>query len=122
MLVQNFDLRVVHPFIKWAGGKGQLLSRLNKMIPSQFNRYFEPFRGGGAMFLRLASDKSMTAYLSDTNEELIKAFKVVRNSVGELIEVLNQHQREYDKNPSKYYYRLRELIQPRNDIEIERDL
>ena len=88
------------------------------MIPSQFNRYFEPFGGGGAMFLRLASDKSMTAYLSDTNEELIKAFKVVRDSVGELIEVLNQHQREYDKNPSEYYYRLRELIQPRNDIEI----
>ena len=43
-----------------------------------------------------------TAYLSDTNEELIKAFKAVRDSVGELIEVLNQHQREYDKNPSKY--------------------
>jgi site-specific DNA-adenine methylase len=42
---------------------------------------------------------------------------VVRDSVGELIKVLNQHQREYDKNPSKCYYRLRELIQPRNDIE-----
>ena len=121
MLVQNFvDLRDVHPFVKWAGGKGQLLPELNKMIPSQFNRYFEPFLGGGAMFLRLASDKSMniTAYLSDTNEELIKAFKVVRDSVLELIEVLNQHQREYNKNPSEYYYRLRELTQPRNDVEI----
>jgi hypothetical protein len=46
-------LRDVHPFVKWVGGKGQLLSELNKMIPSQFNRYFEPFLGGGAMFFNL---------------------------------------------------------------------
>ncbi|HYA84458.1 MAG TPA: DNA adenine methylase, partial [Candidatus Bathyarchaeia archaeon] len=99
--------------------KGQLLSELDKSIPRQFNRYFEPFLGGGAMFIHLASKNMIsTAYLSDTNEELIKTFKVVRDSVGELIGVLNQHQRGYDKNPSEYYYGLRELIQPRNDIEI----
>jgi DNA adenine methylase len=46
MLVQNsFDLREVHPFVKWAGGKSQLLPELNKMIPSQFDTYFEPFLG-----------------------------------------------------------------------------
>jgi len=107
------DLRDVHPFVKWAGGKGQLLSELDKSIPRQFNRYFEPFLGGGAMFIHLASKNMIsTAYLSDTNEELIKTFKVVRDSVGELIGVLNQHQRGYDKNPSEYYYGLRELIQP----------
>ncbi|MFZ0220069.1 MAG: DNA adenine methylase, partial [Candidatus Nitrosopolaris sp.] len=49
------DLRYVHPFVKWAGGKGQLLSELDKMIPSQFNRYFEPFLGGGAMFFHMIS-------------------------------------------------------------------
>jgi DNA adenine methylase len=104
------DLRDVRPFVKWAGGKGQLLSELNKLVPSQFNRYFEPFLGGTAMFLHLASKNMIsTAYLSDTNEELIKAFKVVRDSVGELIEVLNQHQRGYDKNPCEYYYRLRDV-------------
>jgi hypothetical protein len=37
------DLRDVHPFVKWAGGKGQLLSELDKLIPNQFDRYFEPF-------------------------------------------------------------------------------
>ena len=102
LVVQNFvNLRDVHPFIKWAGGKGQLLSELDKLIPSQFNRYFEPFLGGAAMFIQLASKNMIsTAYLCDTNEELIKTFKVVRDSVGELIEVLNQHQTEYDKNPS----------------------
>jgi DNA adenine methylase len=61
---------------------------------------------------------SFNAYPSDTNEELIKAHVVVRDRVGELIEVLNQHQKEYDKNPSGYYYRLRDLIQPKNDVEI----
>jgi DNA adenine methylase len=92
------DLRDVHPFVKWAGGKGQLLSELNKTIPRQFNTYFEPFLGGAAMFLHLASKNMISiAYLSDTNEELIKAFKVVRDRVRELIEVLNQHQKEYDK-------------------------
>jgi site-specific DNA-adenine methylase len=66
------------------------------------------------MFFHLASDKNMnlTAYLSDRNEELIKAFKVVRDGVGELIEVLNQHQKEYYENPTQYYYRLRDEIQP----------
>jgi hypothetical protein len=57
LVVQKFvDLQDVHPFVKWAGGKGQLLSELNKMIPSQFNRYFEPFLGGGALFFHLVSN------------------------------------------------------------------
>jgi DNA adenine methylase len=113
------DLRDVRPFVKWAGGKGQLLSELNKTIPRQFNTYFEPFLGGAAMFLHLASKNMISiAYLSDTNEELIKAFKVVRDRVREVIEALNQHQKGYDKNPSEYYYRLRDEIQPRNYVEI----
>lgn len=62
--------------MKWAGGKGQLLSELDKMIPSQFNRYFEPFLGGGAMFFHLVSSgMSVNAYLSGTNAELITAYR-----------------------------------------------
>ena len=62
------DLRDVHPFIKWAGGKSQLLPELDKMIPSQFNRYFGPFLGGGAMDLHLMSrGMGFNACLSDTN-------------------------------------------------------
>jgi DNA adenine methylase Dam len=118
MLVQNFvDSRDVRHFVKWAGGKSQLLLELDKLITSQFNRYFEPFLGGGAVFLRLASKNMIsTAYLSDTNKELIKVFKVVSDSVGELITVLNEHQKEYNRNPSEHYYRLRELIQPRLSV------
>src|SRR5215831_1677205 len=120
MLVQNsFDLRDVHPFVKWAGGKGQLLSELDKLIPNRFNRYFEPFLGGAAMFIHLASKNMIsTAYLSDTNEELIKVFKVVRDSVEELIDVLNKHREKCYKNPVEYYYRLRDETHPTNDVEI----
>ena len=113
------DLRDCYPFVKWAGGKSQILSKLDSMIPSKFNRYFEPFLGGGAMFFHLISDRNMrfTAYLSDINWELITAYKVVKNNVGELIELLKRHEREYNRNPSKYYYKLRDEIKPVTDID-----
>lgn len=114
------DLRNCHPFVKWAGGKTQILSDLDAMIPSHFNRYFEPFIGGGAMFFHLVSDRNMrfVAYLSDINQELITAYRVIKNNVKELIQHLRKHQREYNKNPSEYYYKLRDKINPRNDIEL----
>ena len=59
-----------------------------------------------------------TAYLSDMNKELITAYKVVKNNVRELIELLKRHQREYNRNPSKYYYKLRDEIKPVTDIDI----
>jgi DNA adenine methylase len=59
------------PFVKWAGGKTQLLDRLDKLIPKAFDRYFEPFLGGGALFYHLAGSKQFIAYLSDINHELI---------------------------------------------------
>jgi DNA adenine methylase len=113
------DLRHCYPFVKWAGGKSQILYELDSMIPSKFNRYFEPFLGGGAMFFHLISDRNMrfSAYLSDINEELITAYKVVKNRVRELIEVLKRHQREYNKNPSEYYYKLRDEIKPVTEID-----
>jgi DNA adenine methylase len=113
------DLRNCYPIIKWAGGKSKLLSELDSIIPSKFNRYFEPFLGGGAMFMHLLSHKDMrfTSYLSDINEELITAYKVVKNNVGELIELLKRHQREYNRNPSEYYYKLRDETKPVTDID-----
>ena len=59
------------------------------MIPSQFNRYFEPFLGGGAMFLHLVSSgMKFHAYLSDTNSKLITAYKAVKDNVKEVIRLL----------------------------------
>ena len=113
------DLPQIHPFVKWAGGKTQLLSRLDEFIPSGFNQYFEPFLGGGAMFFHLISNKNIrfTAYLSDLNGELINTYRVIQNDVERLIEVLKKNENEYKKNPSRYYYELRDYNNPLNDVE-----
>jgi len=105
--------------VKWAGGKSQIISELDSLIPSEFNRYFEPFLGGGAMFFHLISDRNMrfSAYLSDINEELITAYKVVKNNVSELTQILKRHEREYNRNHSKYYYKLRDEVKPVTDID-----
>lgn len=87
------------PFLKWVGGKSQLLPELRKYIPRVYNRYFEPFIGGGALFFNLAPQN---AIISDSNADLINAYTVVRDKVEELIEVLLNH--EYDET---YYYKMR---------------
>jgi DNA adenine methylase len=89
------------PFVKWAGGKGQLLPELMARVPKRFNRYFEPFVGGGALFFHLQPEQ---AVLSDSNPELINLYLVIRDQVEELIEALVGH--VYEK---EYYYRLRDV-------------
>ena len=107
------DVPLCYPFVKWAGGKTQLLPILNKHIPSAFNRYFEPFLGGGAMFFFLSSKNlQFSSYLSDINEELINAYKVVKDKVEQLISLLKYHEAEYKKSPYEYYYELRANIKP----------
>jgi DNA adenine methylase len=102
-----------YPFVKWAGGKTQLLPVLNKHIPSTFNRYFEPFLGGGAVFFFLSSKNfQFSSYLSDINEELINAYKIVKDKVEQLISLLKYHETEYKKSPYEYYYELRANIKP----------
>ena len=98
-----------YPFIKWAGGKSQLLREISKSIPSSFDRYFEPFLGGGAVFFHLTSkeNRRVTAFLSDTNQELINTYKMVKESVEELIQILRFHEKEYYKGRQEYYYKLR---------------
>lgn len=89
----------VKPFLKWAGGKTQLLPELRKHVPDQFNRYIEPMVGAGAMFFDL---KPKHAILSDSNEELVNAYVVVRDQVEELIKKLKNF-----KNDEKLYYEIR---------------
>lgn len=109
----------VYPFVKWAGGKTQLLQQLHECIPDHFDRYFEPFLGGGALFFYLISMKSnkFKAYLSDINFELVNSYNVVKSNVEELIGLLNQHETEYQKSPRDYYYQLRNINRPINGIE-----
>jgi DNA adenine methylase len=102
-----------YPFVKWAGGKTQLLPVLDKYIPSSFNRYFEPFLGGGAMFFYLSSKNiQFESFLSDINDDLVNAYNVIRDKVEELIVLLKHHEKEYNKSRHEYYYELRANIKP----------
>src|SRR5215472_8083111 len=123
------DLRDVHPFIKWLGGKGQLLPELNKMIPSHFNTYFEPFLGGGALFFYMMSrGMRFDACLSDTNAELITAYNAIKDNPKGVIELLQRYEREYkgyqphSKKQQEYYFQLRDArnnnIKSSNDVKI----
>lgn len=86
-------------FLKWAGGKQQLLPELAKYIPKSYGRYFEPFLGSGAYFFNVIEGK---AFLSDINEDLINCYQVVKNDVEKLIESLKKHE-----NTSEYFYQMR---------------
>lgn len=78
------------PFVKWAGGKSQLLEQMSEYFPKEFKRYFEPFLGGGAVFFKL---KPENAILSDKNYELINAYNVIKDNPESLIEQLEKYQR-----------------------------
>ncbi len=96
-------------FLKWAGGKKRLVVLLDKLTPERIDRYFEPFLGGGAFFFYLIQTrKPFKAFLSDSNPQLINTYRVVRDNVKELIEILDNHQKNYYKNGEKYYYLVRD--------------
>lgn len=83
--------RAASPFLKWAGGKSELLQHLVTKVPRSFNTYWEPFLGGGALFFHLAPT---SAVLSDLNEDLVNCYQVVRSDVEPLIEELKKHRNE----------------------------
>src|SRR3972149_1545609 len=94
-------MKKTQPFVKWAGGKRQILTELIDSMPKEYNRYYEPFIGGGALFFFIMPDN---AYISDINPELINLYEAVRNNVEELIEDLKKH-----KNNEEYYYKIRNV-------------
>jgi DNA adenine methylase len=97
------------PFVKWAGGKRQLISAIDKHIPSEFGTYFEPFLGGGAvLFHLLGKNPAMKCKVSDLNSDLVLAYVTIRDKVDELITSLENHAKNYHKNPDSYYYGIRE--------------
>ena len=110
------------PFVKWAGGKAQLIGRLDKLIPTAFDRYFEPFLGGGALFYHLSSVRNLrfVAHLSDTNQELINVYEVIKSNVEELIDILRLYKKEYHKSPEEFYYDLRDRFDVENRTHVER--
>ena len=95
------NLSAVKPFIHYMGGKSRLLKAINKKLPTQFNNYFEPFVGGGALFFDLEQKQS---FISDMNLELILTYKVIRDNVEALIIDLQKHHYNSD-----YYYAIRDF-------------
>jgi DNA adenine methylase len=94
-------------FLKWAGGKSQLLPELLQRIPVRVTNYYEPFVGSGALYFALrASNRIENSCLSDTNEELINAYRHVQAEVGPLLKKLSEHQSLHSK---EYYYEIRNL-------------
>ena len=74
------------PFIKWAGGKTQLLDVIRERLPASFDSYYEPFIGGGAVFLKTCPQR---AYINDINPQLINVYKQIKNEVESLITYIN---------------------------------
>jgi DNA adenine methylase len=96
------------PFLKWAGGKRQLLPALTGAVAAAgpFRHYHEPFLGGGALYFALARAGRLPAgsYLSDLNQPLIETYLAVRDEVDGLIQLLHEHKRRHSED---YFYRVR---------------
>ena len=97
------DHPVPRPFLKWAGGKSQILPLLLQHVPPSFHTYHEPFLGGGALFFALVRlGRIRQAVLADANRELIETYRAVRDHVETIIRLLATY--PYDRD---FYYRIR---------------
>ena len=105
------------PFLKWAGGKTNLLRQYEPLFPEWSGDYFEPFIGSGAVFFYLsARPEERNYYLSDLNQEIVDAFCAVRDDVEGVIKLLAKHQQLHSKD---YFYQVRGLV-PQNLSALEK--
>lgn len=119
------------PFLKWAGGKGQLLSQLDGHLPNELQRqsftYIEPFVGGGAMlFYMLRKFPNIThAVINDINPHLVTAFRVIKEKPDELIQRLSAIEKEYfshsdEESKKDYYLNVRNIFNEKSLDDIDR--
>ena len=105
------------PFVKWAGGKRQLIPEIEKHLPEKFSSYYEPFLGGGALLFHLLSEnKNLKGYVSDLNSDLILAYVTIRDNLNGLLKSLQKHSDNYFSDSKSYYYSIRET-NPNSQIE-----
>lgn len=100
------------PFVKWVGGKTQLLPQLVRFIPRKFDRYIEPMLGGGALFWKLASMgllEGKQVLLADVHAPLMEAYRAVRETPGQVATDLGGLERLYLRDPETVYYYQRDL-------------
>ena len=105
------------PFVKWAGGKRQLIPAIEKHLPEKFGSYFEPFLGGGALLFHLLSEnKNLKGYVSDLNSDLVLSYVTIRDNLNGLLKSLQKHSDKYFANSESYYYSVR-ASNPKSQIE-----
>ena len=107
---------VAAPFIKWAGGKRGVIPSIAPLFPEKIGTYYEPFLGGGAVFFTFA-DRIERAVLSDANKHLVLTYQIVKERVGELIELLKTHALNHAKHGKEYYLKIR-AQEPEDALEV----
>ncbi|MBQ8326590.1 MAG: DNA adenine methylase [Lachnospiraceae bacterium] len=95
----------IAPFVKWAGGKRQLIPQIRERMPEQFNNYYEPFVGGGAVIFELLPEN---AVINDINRALINAYQMICDHPKEFLQEVNRLDAEMWEDGKEYYYSLRE--------------
>jgi DNA adenine methylase len=123
MVIYNRNSSDARPFLKWAGGKTQLINEIDKRLPtdmSDINKYIEPFIGGGSIFFYLSNNYDFDeSYICDNNNDLIMAYKTIQTSPNKLIKQLELIEKEYlsksDIDRSLFYYNMRKSF---NEIKI----
>ncbi|MDR1017747.1 MAG: DNA adenine methylase [Lachnospiraceae bacterium] len=91
----------IRPFVKWAGGKRQLLPQIKKRMPKQYNKYFEPFIGGGAVLFDILPEK---AVINDINKVLINAYRDIRDFTDDFIVEVKKIDKDMWEDGKEYYY------------------
>lgn len=110
----------VAPFVKWAGGKRQLLDKILERMPQCYNNYFEPFIGGGAVLFKLQPE---IAVINDINASLINAYRIIADNPQDFIAKVNKLDAGMGEDVKTYYYSLREryndkLMKEEFDVEL----
>lgn len=106
----DFEKNKLHPVVKWAGGKTQILDKIKSLMPQKIGNYFEPFVGGGALLFSLVPHK---ATINDFNEELIDVYRCFQNDqyYSKFIELLTQHEQKHCED---YYMSIRSMDRDKN--------
>lgn len=94
----------IKPFIRWAGGKSRLLPQILPFVPARITNYYEPFLGGGAVFLALHDRVEGRANLADLNEHLVAAWVAMRDHQAELVPLLDWYK---ERDSKEFYYQVR---------------
>ena len=113
------NLRIA-PFVKWAGGKRQLLTQIKERMPEKYNNYFEPFVGGGAVTFALLPENAL---INDINKALINAYRQICNAPEVFLKAIKKLDNEMWEDGKEYYYFLREhyndkLMKTEFDVEL----